>query len=368
MRGRNGRKGPNPLTRSYESNGPDVKIRGTAHHIAEKYLQLARDAHSSGDPVMAESYLQHAEHYFRLIAAAQAAQQAAAMGVQRPDDDEIDDDDVPDRFASPAERAPFQPQQNQQQPYAPQGGFNQPQPQGGFPQQERTPYEPRRDRQQHQQRQDRQDRQDRPQQERQERPQQERQDRPQQERQQDRPQAAAGDEAAPEGAPRQDRDRRERYDRGERAPLDQRAQGERTPRQDRGFDRPRDSRPQQPQREPRFGQRDQVPRDQGRDQGPRDSGPRFERAPRETVEDASALPAFIMAPPRAPAPVPALEEAAPAPAPRAVNFETGDDPAMEEARFPLRPRRRRRKPEGETGAAPDAAEERFAEETPAVGD
>ena len=72
MRGRNNnnnsnnnRKGPNPLTRSYESNGPDVKIRGTAHHIGEKYLQLARDAQSSGDPVMAESYLQHAEHYFQ---------------------------------------------------------------------------------------------------------------------------------------------------------------------------------------------------------------------------------------------------------------------------------------------------------------
>src|SRR6195952_1824562 len=76
MRGRNpNRKGPNPLTRSYESNGPDVKIRGTAHHVAEKYLQLARDAQSSGDPVMAESYLQHAEHYFRLVAAAQPQNQ-----------------------------------------------------------------------------------------------------------------------------------------------------------------------------------------------------------------------------------------------------------------------------------------------------
>ena len=62
MRGRSsGRKGPNPLTRSYESNGPDVKIRGTAQHIAEKYLQLARDAQSSGDLVMAESLLQHAD-------------------------------------------------------------------------------------------------------------------------------------------------------------------------------------------------------------------------------------------------------------------------------------------------------------------
>ena len=55
----------------YESNGPDLKIRGNASHIAEKYLQLARDAQSSGDPIAAENYYQHAEHYFRLIAAAQ---------------------------------------------------------------------------------------------------------------------------------------------------------------------------------------------------------------------------------------------------------------------------------------------------------
>src|ERR671912_2076225 len=72
MRGRNrNNKGPNPLTRSYESNGPDVKIRGTASHIAEKYIQLARDSQASGDPVAAENYYQHAEHYFRMIAAAQ---------------------------------------------------------------------------------------------------------------------------------------------------------------------------------------------------------------------------------------------------------------------------------------------------------
>ncbi|HVY58253.1 MAG TPA: DUF4167 domain-containing protein [Xanthobacteraceae bacterium] len=70
MRGRN-RKNQNPLTRVYESNGPDVKIRGTASHIAEKYVQLARDAQASGDPVAAENYFQHAEHYFRMIAAAQ---------------------------------------------------------------------------------------------------------------------------------------------------------------------------------------------------------------------------------------------------------------------------------------------------------
>ena len=70
MRGRN-RKSQNPMTRVFESNGPDVKIRGTPSHIAEKYLQLARDAQTSGDPVAAENYYQHAEHYFRLIAAAQ---------------------------------------------------------------------------------------------------------------------------------------------------------------------------------------------------------------------------------------------------------------------------------------------------------
>jgi hypothetical protein len=77
MRGRNNnnnnnnRKSHNPLTRVFESNGPDVKIRGTASHVAEKYIQLARDAQASGDPVGAENYYQHAEHYFRLIAAAQ---------------------------------------------------------------------------------------------------------------------------------------------------------------------------------------------------------------------------------------------------------------------------------------------------------
>lgn len=175
MRGRNNnRKGPNPLTRSYESNGPDVKIRGTAHHIAEKYLQLARDAHSSGDPVMAESYLQHAEHYFRLIAAAQQAQAQAQLGYQRPageaEPDEDEDDEVGsplDRFASPLERVqpqqqpqpqPYQPQPYQPQPYQP----NQPQPYAERPpQQERGNGEPRQDRGERQG-QDRQDRQDRP--------------------------------------------------------------------------------------------------------------------------------------------------------------------------------------------------------------
>ena len=70
MRGR-GRKAGNSLNRNFESNGPDVKIRGNAGHIAEKYQNLARDALSNGDTVMAENYYQHAEHYNRIVAAAQ---------------------------------------------------------------------------------------------------------------------------------------------------------------------------------------------------------------------------------------------------------------------------------------------------------
>lgn len=102
MRGRGGgnagRKGPNPLTRTYESTGPDVKIRGTALHIAEKYVSLARDAQSSGDPVLAESYLQHAEHYYRVIAAAQAAM-PQPMPVIRSDIQSDDDEDDGDDYA-----------------------------------------------------------------------------------------------------------------------------------------------------------------------------------------------------------------------------------------------------------------------------
>lgn len=82
-RGRGGRKGPNPLTRSYESNGPDVKVRGTAQHIAEKYMALARDALASGDGVAAESYFQHAEHYNRIIMSAMAQQNATREDERR---------------------------------------------------------------------------------------------------------------------------------------------------------------------------------------------------------------------------------------------------------------------------------------------
>jgi hypothetical protein len=90
MRGRN-RKGPNPLTRSFESNGGDVKLRGTALHIAEKYVQLARDAQSSGDRVAAENYFQHAEHYYRIVAAAQSQMPQPQPIIRNDDGDEEDD-------------------------------------------------------------------------------------------------------------------------------------------------------------------------------------------------------------------------------------------------------------------------------------
>jgi Domain of unknown function (DUF4167) len=80
-RGRKGGGGGhNNLNRTLESNGPDVKIRGSAAHIHEKYLSLARDAHSSGDRVGAENYLQHAEHYHRLMMAALPPGQSLPYG------------------------------------------------------------------------------------------------------------------------------------------------------------------------------------------------------------------------------------------------------------------------------------------------
>ncbi|MFQ5783767.1 MAG: DUF4167 domain-containing protein [Alphaproteobacteria bacterium] len=62
------RRGPGHHgNRAFDSNGPDIKIRGSASQILEKYLALARDANSFGDRVMAENYLQHAEHYYRVL-------------------------------------------------------------------------------------------------------------------------------------------------------------------------------------------------------------------------------------------------------------------------------------------------------------
>jgi len=116
----NNRRSQNPMTRVYESNGPDIKIRGTASHIAEKYLQLARDARSSGDPVAAENYYQHAEHYFRLIAAAQEQfrQNQQPRGDEPISSHSDDGEDDGENFSNFGQEPGFVPQPPpQQQPF-----------------------------------------------------------------------------------------------------------------------------------------------------------------------------------------------------------------------------------------------------------
>jgi hypothetical protein len=314
MRGRGGnRKGPNPLTRTYESNGPDVKIRGTAHHVAEKYLQLARDAQSSGDPVMAESYLQHAEHYFRIIAAAQQAQAQAQMGYVRqpgePELDDVEDDEegaIPDRFASPS------PGFGQPNYGAPNGGpqpqYSPPQPQSNY--QERPAFNPERQGQ------------DRSYQDRGPRP-----DRPFQDRN------------------NQDRNNQNRNNQN-RGPRDQRPQ--------------RDFRNDQP--------RTDMPRtDMPRSEAPRADARSETRQPIEGNERAG-LPSFITAPVRLPINDPAGE-------PPLVNGADSEQPDMgnEAGGFHLRSRRRRRGrpagPEGDTSSneADGDSEAKFPGEIP-LGD
>jgi hypothetical protein len=134
------------MNRVYESNGPDVKVRGTAQTIAEKYLQLGRDAHASGDIVMSESYFQHAEHYLRILAAAQSYNQQMQQQYRRPDEEFEDDEGDESEDTGEAEATPiaaeggeqtppaqgeamggddeFRPQQNQQREFRPRDRDN----------------------------------------------------------------------------------------------------------------------------------------------------------------------------------------------------------------------------------------------------
>jgi Domain of unknown function (DUF4167) len=144
------RKHHNPMARVYESNGPEVKIRGNPAHIAEKYMQLARDAQTSGDPISAENYYQHAEHYFRLIAAAQEQFRLANPHLARPEtevqagarDEAFDDgDDESQQPGMGGGDRPFG--TGEPQPYMPPNA--QPFPQYQQPQQQQPtqPYQPR---------------------------------------------------------------------------------------------------------------------------------------------------------------------------------------------------------------------------------
>jgi hypothetical protein len=162
----NNRRGQNPMTRVFESNGPDIKIRGTASHVAEKYVQLARDARSSGDPVASENYYQHAEHYFRLIATAQEQfrqnqPQPRSENEMASDDNGDDESENFSNFGAEPGFAPSQQQPPQQQ--QPQPAFAPREPR------EQQPYQPREQRE-HQPREQR-DHQPREQQPREHRPQ-----------------------------------------------------------------------------------------------------------------------------------------------------------------------------------------------------
>jgi hypothetical protein len=159
----NSRRGQNPMTRVFESNGPDIKIRGTASHVAEKYVQLARDARSSGDPVAAENYYQHAEHYFRLIAAAQEQfrqnQPQPRTENEMPSTDEGDDEG--ESFSNFGQEPGFVPQQPQ--PFVPRETTQRDHTQRDFQPREGQPYRDQPPREQHQPREHREPREHRPQ-------------------------------------------------------------------------------------------------------------------------------------------------------------------------------------------------------------
>jgi hypothetical protein len=334
MRGRNrsNNKGPNPLTRAYESNGPDVKIRGTAQHIAEKYAQLARDAQASGDPVMAENYFQHGEHYFRIIAAANEQyrqQYGGTYGRQGYDDeDDGDDEAAPTNGYAPQDRGSHERGVNG---YA-QSGYGAADDYGD-PGQQPQPYDNRGD--DRPSRFDRQDRQDQP-----------RQDRPDRQERRERFQN------------RQERQQRDRQDRAEQRAerQDRPERQERVERQ--GGERQDQSRTEQPRQEPV--RQEPVRQEPVRQDGYREGGrsefrrERRREEPRSepvlAADEPTGLPAFLTTPVRPVASAPApVEEAPPAPPATPIEAEA-DAPAP-------RPRRRRRtRFEGAEGGGEPAGE------------
>jgi hypothetical protein len=76
---------PHP-SQTFDSNGPNVKIRGSSHQIFERYVALGREASTSGDRVAAENLYQHAEHYFRVMNAAAEGHQYHATRPTAPAD------------------------------------------------------------------------------------------------------------------------------------------------------------------------------------------------------------------------------------------------------------------------------------------
>ena len=98
-RGNGRRPGFHGRGSTFESNGPEGKIRGTAFQVIEKYQALAQDALSAGDRIGAENFFQHAEHYYRVVAANGWDQRGQRQQNQQPQNHQ-----------------PQQPQQQQSQP------------------------------------------------------------------------------------------------------------------------------------------------------------------------------------------------------------------------------------------------------------
>ncbi|WP_372423909.1 DUF4167 domain-containing protein [Salinarimonas chemoclinalis] len=321
MRGRSRNKGPNPLTRSYESNGPDVKVRGTAQTVADKYSQLARDALASGDPVMAENYFQHAEHYYRIIAAAQEQLRQQYGFPQRGYDEDGDEGDDDGDYRGGERLDDLDPAQQ------PQPSFGR-----GAPRDERGPREDRGPRDDRGPREDRGPRDDRgPRQER-------RDDRRERFQPRDRRDGRGPDGRGPDVRNQGFRGQDGRQPEG-RGQQDFRAQEPRA--QDPRSQEPRS---QEPRHEtyghdggeaPRYGEA----REEARDEGRRDRPRRERRRPEaEDESPAQSLPAFVTRPSTAPA-APVADEA---PAPKRTRKAAAPVAAEgeEEAKVGDKPRRR----------------------------
>lgn len=313
--GGGGGKPQHNVNRAFESNGPDnVKIRGNAQHVFEKYQQLARDAMASGDRVLGENYLQHAEHYFRVLRAVQPNRPASEILGRDALASGFDIDFEDETGANAAAYAEHEAAQNeQQQSDAAENG------------------EQRAERQDRDQWRDRRDERPRDNQSRDDRPREDRQYRDRDDRPRDNQQSR--DNQSRDDRPRdnQPRDTQQRDDR----PKD---------------DRPREDRPREGRRE-RFRDRDRD-RNYDRDR-PRD--PMAVVEPESTplaaseVNDGPRLRSQDGSESHAPAFLQARPPAASAPAP---------EPAAEDGEV-KKPRRRRapRSFEGGEGEAPKAAAE-----------
>ena len=269
--------------RAFDSTGPEnIKVRGHAQHVFEKYQQLARDATSSGDRVLAENFLQHAEHYFRVLRTLQPNRPVSDF-MARDTYNSNYDIDFEDESGAQADPEPTPVEQGD-------GEANAQTNQGG----ERQDYQSRDNRDQNGYRDNRDQNQNR--------------DR---DRDQNRDRQGQGGQGQNRNRYENDRNRNQNRDqnqnrddfrRDERQP---RAENEGAsevrddrPREDRNSqrdERPREDRSQQPQREPREYRGDRPDRNEGRRE--RSYEPRGERADPMAVVEPKAAP-LISAPER----------------------------------------------------------------------